>query len=418
MVTVIKGALAPHDVTAAWFAAWGSWGAGLATASAFLIAASSVWVTGAHARADRRDAALVRESQDMAQARLLIIYEVDVRHQPASYRFYRIDNRSKDLFFDVGVPYVERYRGPETETDRLTPESVGNTLQFLPQALLLTPYRTQSRGEGWFTEVRVYAKPGTTVRFAVHYTDANGLPWIQHLGGKIERASSSQAVPGPPRKADTVQPHSPLRVMTRQEAANVMSGRFGSDVPPEEMQQRAFESVAPLIVETWLRVSGVGTPKADPIDGQPDLIRLEIAYAPIGPSPWGDYFGAKLAEAGIPSHGGMRFGDVQTVILTVSEDDVARMVDVVYEAIEYANDQFEKRDIAAAHEAIQRMAAREQAAAERRTHLNNVVAPFARRGVAPWEQPAPEPLENQAEPDEVTDRDEAGLAGPSRAVDG
>jgi hypothetical protein len=73
LLTAIKRALAPRDVTAAWFAAWGSWGAGLATASAFLIAASSVRVTSAHARQDRRDAARVRESQDTWRPTFLLL---------------------------------------------------------------------------------------------------------------------------------------------------------------------------------------------------------------------------------------------------------------------------------------------------------------------------------------------------------
>lgn len=105
------------------------------------------------------------------------------------------------------------------------------------------------------------------------------------------------------------------------------------------------------------------------------MIQLEIAYAPIGTYPWGDYFRDRLAEAGVPSRDGTSFGDVQTVILTVREDEIPRMVEVVYEAIDYANDQFEEHDLAAAREAIQRVAAREQAAAERRTHLNGLVEP-------------------------------------------
>lgn len=415
-LTVFKRALAPHDVTAAWFAAWGSWGAGLATATAFLIAASSVRVTAAQARADRRDAALVRQSQDMAQARLLMIYQADVPDQPASHHIYRIDNRSKDLFFDVSVPYVERYYRSDTEIGRLTPESVGNTLQRLPQGELLTPYRTQSRSEGWFTEVRVDARPGTP-RFAVHYTDASGLSWRQHLGGKIERVQSTQAVPGPPRKADTVQPSSPLRVITQKEAAKESPLRFPNDVP-EEVLQLALESVAPDIVQTWSRVSGIGTPKADPIDRQANLVRLQIAYGPTGPDPWGNYLAEKLGSEGIPSFGSMDFGDVQTIILDVIEDDISRMVEVVYEAIAHANDRFEEHDLPAARAAIDRVAAREQAAAERRARIDNLVARYAKPGRAPWEQTTPESSQNQCESNEVVpDEDGADEISPTPPSD-
>ena len=109
----------------------------------------SVRVTSAHARADRREAALVREIQDMAQARLLIVHEVDMPDQPQSFRFYRIDNRSKDLFFDVKVPFVERYYQSDTEIDRLTPESAANTLEFLPDGVLRPPTgRKRSKRHG------------------------------------------------------------------------------------------------------------------------------------------------------------------------------------------------------------------------------------------------------------------------------
>ncbi len=117
----------------------------------------------------------------MAQARLLIVHEVDMPDQPQSFRFYRIDDRSKDLFFDVKVPFVERYYQSDTEIDRLTPESAANTLEFLPDGVLLTPYRTQTQLEAWCTEVRVYSIPEKPVRFAVHYTDAAGLRWKQHV---------------------------------------------------------------------------------------------------------------------------------------------------------------------------------------------------------------------------------------------
>ena len=99
LLTLIKSARTPDDITANWFAAWGTWAGGLATGAAFLIAAFSISVASAHAHRDREEAASIRASEDMAQARLLIVYQVDMPTQPSSYRFYRIDNRSDGLFF-------------------------------------------------------------------------------------------------------------------------------------------------------------------------------------------------------------------------------------------------------------------------------------------------------------------------------
>jgi hypothetical protein len=413
MLTAIKHNLAPRDVTAAWFAAWGTWGAGLATASAFIIAAASVRVTGAHARADRRDAALVRESQDMAQARLLIIHEVDMPDQPQSYRFYRIDNRSKDLFFDVKVPFVERYYQSDAEIERLTPESAANTLEFLPDGVLLTPYRTRIQEEAWCTEVRVYSTPGKPVRFAVHYSDAAGLQWKQHLDGRIERVLTKEAVPEAKRKADVAQPRSPLHVMSAQESADVLSGRFPGDVP-KEVQDAGMEIVAPMIVETWSRVDRVGKPHADPIGG--NSVRFGIAYGPTAPSPWGDYFREKLWAASFQNlqFHGQGGDDIEAITFDVNEEDIARMIGIVDEALKYANDQFEERDLADARAAIERVAA----AADRRAHFDDLVAQYVKPGRAPWEQPTPEPSQNQADSDEVVpEEDEAGETSPQPPSD-
>ena len=157
--------------------------------------------------------------------------------QPGSYRFFRIDNRSKDLFFDVTVPSVERYYlGSGAGISLLTPEAFTGpgdvTMEYLPEGQLLTPYRTNTADEGWYTEVRVYANPGTPVQFAVHYTDAAGRPWKQHFGGEIERVTTTNAVRGP-RKAGSVQPYSQIRLLSEEEAAQFRGGRFGGDVPPE-----------------------------------------------------------------------------------------------------------------------------------------------------------------------------------------
>lgn len=67
----------------------------------------------------------------------MIVYQVDMPTQPQSYRFYRIDNRSDGLFFDVTVPFAERYYESDTQTSRLTPEAFsgpGDVTMELPPA--------------------------------------------------------------------------------------------------------------------------------------------------------------------------------------------------------------------------------------------------------------------------------------------
>jgi hypothetical protein len=60
LLTLIKAARTPSDITVNWFAAWGTWAGGLATAAAFLIAAYSIAVASAHAHVDRQEAAKIR----------------------------------------------------------------------------------------------------------------------------------------------------------------------------------------------------------------------------------------------------------------------------------------------------------------------------------------------------------------------
>ena len=84
--------------------------------------------------------------------------------------------------------------------------------------------------------------------------DAAGLEWKQHLHGRIERVPSREAAPAEKRKADVFEPQSQLRVLSPEEAADVFGGRFAGDVP-QHVQHPAMEAVAPLIVETWSRVT-------------------------------------------------------------------------------------------------------------------------------------------------------------------
>lgn len=407
VLTVSKSRHTPSDITAGWFGSWGTWAGGLATAVAFLIAAYSIAVSSAHEHLAREEAARIRETEDRAQARLLIIYEVHMPNQPGSYRFFRIDNRSKDLFFDVTVPSVERYLGSGTETSLLTREAFTGpgtvTLEYLPQGELLTPYRTNTADEGWYTEVRVYTNPETPVQFAVHYTDAAGRPWKQHYGGEIERMTTTDAVRGP-RKADSVQPYSQVRLVSEEEAAQFMGGQFGGDVPAE-VHEAGLEIVAPEIVATWARVTRIGKLNVSPIDGEPGWIHLSIAFAPLAPSPWNGYFREKITEAGFRSysteiHGGINAGGIT---VQAPEGDIARVVSAVDGAVDYANDEFEERDLRAARQALERMAAREQAAAEREARLNALIARFAKPGRAPWDPATPQAAQGRDDASDFED---------------
>src|SRR3954454_1179840 len=96
-----KWARTPSDVTANWFAAWGSWAGGFATAAAFLIAAFSILVASAHARVDRQVGADIRADDEMAQARLLTVYKVDIPGAFPELATFRIENRSQQCVFDV-----------------------------------------------------------------------------------------------------------------------------------------------------------------------------------------------------------------------------------------------------------------------------------------------------------------------------
>lgn len=154
VMTLTKSSRAPHDITANWFVAWGTWAGGLATAAAFVIAAFSILVASAHARIDRQVAARIRDDGDMAQARLLVIYKVEGEQSISSLATYRIENRSRDLFFDVTVPFVDSPYGSGDEVERRTLDLVAqdNRLhEYIPTTELLTPYRDQTEHEVWFS---------------------------------------------------------------------------------------------------------------------------------------------------------------------------------------------------------------------------------------------------------------------------
>lgn len=389
LLTLIKAALTPGDITSSWFEAWGTWFGGLVTGAAFLIAAYSVAVSGAHAHKDRAEAAAVRENQDMAQARLLVVYPVDMPRLPQSFRFFRIDNRSKDWFFDVSVPSAERYQDGE-EMSLLTPEAFSGpgtaTMEFLPEEVFLSPYRTNDQSDTWNTEVRVYAKPGSPVRFAVYYTDANGLRWKQSLDGKIERVLSTTAVPAP-RAADGSQPYSQIQTITPEEAKARRVG--GPDVPDIDNQENGNsaenETAARNIVNGWNPVKRIGAPIVKPHRSDPELLVIEIGYAPAAPQPWYEYFRDGLSKAGIRSNRSHSQGPYQSRTFEAAKSALPLVVGGFDAAVKFANERFETEHLVRLREYLAQLDTARAAANAQQSELDNLAEQFREPGRLPWD---------------------------------
>lgn len=389
LLTLDKAALTPSDITSSWFEAWGTWAGGLVTGAAFLIAAYSVAVSGAHAHKDRAEAAAVRENQDMAQARLLVVHQVDMPRLPQSFRFFRIDNRSNDWFFDVTVPFAERHNEGE-EMSLLTKDAFTGpgtvTMEFLPEEVFLSPYRTEDEHDTWNTEVRVYAAPGSPIRFSVYYTDAKGLRWKQSLDGKIERVLSATAVPAP-RRADSEQPFSQIRTLTPEEAKASRTG--GPDVPDfdDEADNAAeIEAVGRVIVNSWTPVIRIGAPIIRPDFAEPELLSIEIGYTPEAPQPWYAYFKEGLRAVRISSNQSRSQGPIQAAIFKAADkSDVPHVVEGFDAAIRSANERFETEDIARIREHLAKVDAESEASKAQQAELDDLAEQFRKPGRLPWD---------------------------------
>ncbi|MGV0583717.1 hypothetical protein ABQE45_08220 [Mycobacteroides chelonae] len=380
MLTACKARVSPTDITANWFAAWGQWAGGLATAVAFLIAAYSILVTGAHARRDRRDAALIRDDNDMAQARLLTIFRVERPDVPQSLVTFRIENRSKEVFFDVKVPFVDcPYSGT---TERRTPELVAaeNRLhEYIPNEQLLVPFRNHTDQEIWFTLVTVHTSDWRQAKFAVEYTDAAGRRWRQHYGGRIERIITTEAMPV--READRFDPVPQIRTLSAEESRE-LSRQFPSMLSDAD-REAMFHEMAPAIADTWAPVTRVGVPRPDVLlNGLEDgAIWLEIDYAPVPPPQWKSHFSRELQTLGQPANGytSSSLSEVETVNFLVPDAELEPVVRAVDMAIVYANEQFETNELEAARAIVAELDAasateaetknRQQAALEQRAAL-------------------------------------------------
>lgn len=354
MLTVTKAKNSPSDITANWFGAWGTWAGGLATAAAFLIAAFSIAVASAHARVDRQEAARIRVNNDMAQARLLVIYKVQMQSGIESLATFRIENRSKDVFFDVSVPYVDAPTDSGDGYERRTTDLVeaDNRLhEFIPTAELLTAYRVHDEHEAWFTLVTVHTADWRKVEFAVDYTDAGGRRWRQHVNGQIEPVYTTHAIPV--READRFQPRQQIRRLSRIEAYRE-GGRFAEGMLPLEMDEEFLEVLEVRTVATWKRIELVGEPIVAPsTESTPGEVEVEVTFAPAGPPFWRDHLEAKLEDAGARYIGGSRGGRSETQKLRFPESAAGEVRGLLVEAIEHANNNFEELELAAARRALE-----------------------------------------------------------------
>jgi hypothetical protein len=387
--TVIKASVAPRDITANWFAAWGGWAGGLATAAAFFIAAFSIRVTGAHARRDRQIAAEIRDDKDMVQARQLDIFKVNMP-EPYSFEglaFFRIENRSNKRFFDVRVQFADAPSGSADHIERRTPELVAaeNRLhEYLPVGESLLPYMETAADEQWFTQVNLHTSNWAEVKFAVEYTDARGLRWRQHYGGKIERILTHEAVPV--RDADRFQALPQVRKISDDEKRR-MGGRFASDLPPLDDDATLQFLGGPAYLANWKRVERVGQPRATDYPGPEGGLQIEFSYLSPGAGEpmWETHLWEKLKNLGFTQHGGTIGGRVVTKTLRCTEDNIPDVVAAFDDAIAYANDRFEANELAAAQRAHAAAEASVKEAADRQAYLDELTREFAKPGEAEWQ---------------------------------
>lgn len=390
METVIKARVAPRDITANWFAAWGQWAGGLATAAAFFIAAFSIRVTGAHARRDRQLAAEIRDDKDMTQARQLDIFKINMP-EPYSFgalAFFRIENRSDKRLFDVRVPFADAPIGSAGHTERRTPELVvtDNRLhEYLPTGESLLPYMQTAEDGQWFTQVNLHTSNWAEVKFGVEYTDARGLRWRQHYGGNIERILTHEAIPV--RDADRFQALPKMRTISDDEKRRA-GGSFASNLPPLDDDATLEFLGGPAYLANWKRVERVGQPQATDYRGPEGGLRIKFSYpSPGAGAPmWETHLWEKLKDFGFTQHMGSTGGPLVTKTLRCTEDNLCDVVAAFDEAIAYVNDRFEATELAAAKRAHAAAEASAKQAADRQAYLNELTREFAKPGQAEWQK--------------------------------
>ncbi len=236
-LTLVKAVHSTADITANWFSAWGTWAGGFATAAAFLIAAFSISVASAHAREDRRVAATIRADDEMAQARLLAIYKVEIPGGFQGLATFRIENRSQHFMFDVGVPFADTPSDMGGGSERRSPDKVeaeDRLHEYLPRDETLTPYMQSTSHQVWFTDMTLHTRQWQRTSFAVEYTDGSGLRWRQHFGGGIERVLTDQTLRA--KTADRFQAGYQIAPMGDDKARR-LGVRFSGHLSPSQSDQ-------------------------------------------------------------------------------------------------------------------------------------------------------------------------------------
>lgn len=390
-LTIFKWASRPADVTANWFAAWGTWVGGFAAAIAFLIAALSISVASAHARVDRQVAADIRADDEMAQARLLAVYKVDIPGAFPGLATFRIENRSQQCVFDVKVPYADVPSDSGPGAERRTPDAVeadGRLHEYLPTADMLTPYLQSTTHEGWFTEMTLHTRQWERVSFAVEYTDASGRRWRQHFGGRIERLLTDQAPLVKP--ADRFQTGYQISLITDEEA-RARGGRFARHLPPLESDEEFLQALGPGLVSSWRRVEHKQNPLIRPCEDRPGDVTIEMPFRPAASAWWNDHLKDRLRELGFGETLMRSVGEHASIRLRCAEDHAAAVIGQMHDAIEFANDQFEATELAAARRALAAREAATHARAQRQRTLDEIARsapphPSARSGPVSGEE--------------------------------
>lgn len=387
-LTIFKWASRPADVTADWFSAWGTWVGGFAAATAFLIAALSISVASAHARVDRHVAADIRADDEMAQARLLAVYKVDIPGAFPGLATFRIENRSQQCVFDVKVPYADVPSGASGTgpAERRTPEAVeadGRLHEYLPTADMLTPYLQSTTHEGWFTEMTLHTREWERVAFAVDYTDASGRRWRQHYGGRIERLLTDQTPLV--KKADRFQTGYQISLISDEEA-RARGGLFARHLPPLESDEEFLQALGLDVVSSWRRVEHKRSPDIRPSRDHPGDVTIEMPFSPTAPTWWNEHLKGRLREFGFGETLMRSVGEHASIRLRCAEDNAAAVIGQIHDAIEFANDQFEAIELAAARRALVARDADTHARAEHQRKLNDTA-----RSASPHPPAPPDP---------------------------
>lgn len=360
-LTGIKSLRSPQDITSNWFVAWGTWAGGLCTAAAFLIAAFSILVASAHSRFDRHQEAMIREDNDMSQARLLSIYKVEDQNSLSTLPEYRIENRSKDWFFDVTVPYVyspNGVAGIECRTATLA-EKDFRLGEHIPTGLQLTPYRDNSDEEPWFTLVRVHTTNARVIEFDVEYTDSSGRRWRQSLDGQIERIPTTKAVLI--RPPDKFHPRPLIRKLSPVEvwSSEVTQSGVTEGLPTLNADTDFLAVIGEFGVENWRQIERLEHIDVQPGGDPSGAGRVVVTISEPAPVFWLVHFRDSLAESGLsfvftrvhPHRTDGTFVRIEGFRYSSQGDSVV-LTNLIDSAIQYANGRFEEKEFAAARRAL------------------------------------------------------------------